>query len=261
MEYKKLALVPADFLQSHTSASANSAIENPNVKNVSLLDREIQDVLKQDLPEDKKAILYEQLVHRFNAYYRKAIAPREIEVKDVSKPTASSTFSPNSSDSVTSTISSNIGVSDQLKSEIFKSIAPQQKKKAELVLEYIHRNPNVLKSNERGNIVFKGVSYPGSSIVDLFADMLRPKSRKTASDPDGLLIFYKALAELNVPETYIVNQKRLANLREFRNSTPASSDVVDTPGSFKSVSGSSKRKLKKQLDSVRKQLQWENSPR
>lgn len=80
----------------------------------------------------------------------------------------------------------------------------------QLLLYLVWANKSKIHWDNEGIVIIDNEKIPGSNIVDLINDSLRPLKR---SDPIGLDRFAKALKDIKVPVTYIGNTKR----REFIN--------------------------------------------
>ena len=64
-----------------------------------------------------------------------------------------------------------------------------------------------------GQLVFRGITVPGTNMVDLVNHSLRQRKK---FNPEGWELFSKALAHLNVPEGIVRNGNRTVLVREYK---------------------------------------------
>lgn len=106
--------------------------------------------------------------------------------------------------------------------QVMESVPRTMRKKAERLLNTMKRNPDLLRWNERGEIVHQGQVVKNSNLVDLVNDVLR--KRKRAGTPPGWKPFASALGHANVPRDLIGHPDRWNYIRSQNEATPANAD-------------------------------------
>ena len=101
------------------------------------------------------------------------------------------------------------GLSDDV---ILQAMAKNHKTKARALLGHI-RNDGGLTWNQKGEIVYGGVKVAGSHITDLVKDTMRPYSNFT---PMGREVFYRALADMNIPRGLINRQGGVLDVEVYK---------------------------------------------
>lgn len=81
------------------------------------------------------------------------------------------------------------------------------------IMGIIKKAPEILRWNEKGNIIYKGQQIEGSNISDLLNDVL---VRRKSFTPQGQASFLDALNDMNVPESLLSNTDRRADLRKVK---------------------------------------------
>ena len=84
-----------------------------------------------------------------------------------------------------------------------------------MLLEKIKENPEVMKWDEKGQLIVEGKAIPGSHISDLIKDSLKT-GKASARGPLGWERFTQGLAKMNAPEHLLRNAQRKSALREFK---------------------------------------------
>ena len=135
----------------------------------------------------------------------------------------------------------------------------------------ISSSKNKISWEDDGTVVIDNEKIPGSNIVDLVNDLLRPLKR---NEPIGWENFAKALKDIKIPLTYIGNPKRTAFINKLKLSdlggyttdeeftTPTNKQAVKLPhkqqlkenSTDDEISASSTTKYRKKL---RNKLDWE----
>ena len=80
--------------------------------------------------------------------------------------------------------------------DILTTLPQKFKRKGEALLSLIEKQPDLLKWNDKGEIIYKGDIIKSSHIADLVKSAVVPKVRGGAT---GISIFSKALGDMNVP--------------------------------------------------------------
>lgn len=100
--------------------------------------------------------------------------------------------------------------------EIISAIPKQYRRDATTILQHMKREPSITWS-ARGELIISGKIIPNTHLVDLLKDAFH---KYKDFEPEGLLPFYKALAESNVPSGLIKHIKRRTLLESFKNPKP-----------------------------------------
>ncbi|KAF8797302.1 hypothetical protein HNY73_001582 [Argiope bruennichi] len=170
MEYtKKMVLIPEDRAEF--------------VDHLSDLDTKMQNILKKkDLSESEKVNQYLQILQKFV----KIQQPQQEKELENQEP---ETISEIKEDAITT--------------RILQSAPVKYLNTAKNILDFLKANHSILSWTPEGEIVYKGQRIPRTSIVNLFTDLLRNRKKS----PKGFKEFQAAIKEMNMPPTYIVNQK------------------------------------------------------
>ncbi|KAH9645925.1 hypothetical protein HF086_011387 [Spodoptera exigua] len=97
--------------------------------------------------------------------------------------------------------------------QIISLIPKTYNKKGESLLNLIGISKSKLRWDNEGTVIIDNEKNPGSNIVDLINDSLRPLKK---SDPVGWDRFAKALKDIKVPLTYIGNPKRCEFINQLQ---------------------------------------------
>ena len=90
---------------------------------------------------------------------------------------------------------------------ILKSVPKGSQNEAKLLLDHLKLQPNIIKWNNIGEMVFHDEVIDGSNITDLILESVT--NRKQSNIPTMFKsIFLKALAKTNVPSRWIKNKKQ-----------------------------------------------------
>lgn len=181
MEFsKKFVLVPESDFSKHT----------PSKKQLSEFDKEMQKVLNSDLQDFEKLQLYYDLLKRkMNLQdFNPPLKIDATEKDETSKPVKDGTLenSTNSEDN------------------ILKMIPIGVQKQAEQLLQYLKTYPNILRWNDRGEIIYKDQLIPKSNLTDLISLILT--QRKSYKHLFGRDEFLKALNSTNTPKLFFKNK-------------------------------------------------------
>ena len=106
------------------------------------------------------------------------------------------------------------------------------------ILDHLRDHKDVLSWNDRGEIVYKGRVILGSNLTDLLKDSQR---RYKNLDPYGDREFYRAWAELNIPEGLLGNDERKTEVRHHKN-FPRDHYIPPPPGIPQKVVAKKKKK-------------------
>lgn len=280
---KKMLLIEPSLIE---RLNQHSNVDNP----IARLETEMKNVLNANMDDRKKSILYLQILSRYLHLVEKERQPFEIPIisknielsddsvkgntsyKNKNTDTQGSVVAQTSDEEEkyeesTTSYGSPLYSTNQILSLIPKSYT----KKGELLLNLISSSKNKISWEDDGTVVIDNEKIPGSNIVDLVNDLLRPLKR---NEPIGWENFAKALKDIKIPLTYIGNPKRTAFINKLKLSdlggyttdeeftTPTNKQAVKLPhkqqlkenSTDDEISASSTTKYRKKL---RNKLDWE----
>ncbi|CAH0730640.1 unnamed protein product, partial [Brenthis ino] len=240
--------------------------ENKVNSNLSRLDIEMQNIMNSKTEDRKKWMLYLQTLQRYLHFTEEDRQPLRL-------PIYSNTSNEDSNESkiVFKNKDSDLkrivnaeallGENGSIKSEendtnplytptqILSLIPKTYNKKGQLLLNLVGTNKSKIHWDNEGTVIIDNEKIPGSNIVDLINDSLRPLKK---SDPIGWDRFAKALKDIKVPLTYIGNPKRCEFINQLQaNDLKITSEIEDQE--FSTPSSEDKRSLNK----IRRKLEWE----
>ena len=221
---KKMVLVPEHTLE--RLQQRQNVNTPPLTTRLNGLDHDIQDVLKDDkISEDEKVRQYSQALQNYLTYYNQRkdqpinvkIQPPPVPVKQPDHEEKPQEVQPS-------------GQADQAESdpgttierEIIQVLPKTLKDRGKMLMEKIKENPEVMKWDDRGQLVFEGKPLKGSHISDLIKDSLR--STKKLTPPLGYDRFTQGLAKMNAPDHLVGNKKRKTALRNMKAGIQQKSD-------------------------------------
>ena len=79
-------------------------------------------------------------------------------------------------------------------------------KQASLLLNHINKHSNIIRWNDKGEVVHNGIVLPQSNIVDLVTDLVRNRVKSQALPYKDH--FIQILHEINTPSEWMKNRKR-----------------------------------------------------
>ena len=97
---------------------------------------------------------------------------------------------------------------DPIEEEVIGSVPRTYQNKASLLVKKWKRN-GVLGWNKEGNLMYNGEVIPGTNIVDIVNDVVRPRSKNP--QPKGWDLVAQGIKATNVPLELIGNSKRYVN--------------------------------------------------
>ena len=217
-----MVLVPENALERlQQRQKVNTA---PLTARLNVLDHTIQDVLKSDeLTEDEKVRQYSQTLQNYLTYYQQRKG-QPINVK-LDQPLTIKQTAP--VEKPQEPQEEHIPeVLDTVERDILSALPKSLKSRGKLLIDKIRENPEVMKWDNRGQLIFEDQPLPGSHIVDLVGDILRDRK---GTDPVGWEVFTRGLAKMNAPETFVRNERRRNALREFKSGTGNLEAFLPTP--------------------------------
>ena len=102
---------------------------------------------------------------------------------------------------------------DKIEAEILRALPKNLKQRGKLLIDKIKEHPDVMKWDQRGQLIYQDQPLTGSHVVDLVGDMLRPRK---GFDPVGWETFAQGLAKMNTPEDLVRNQARRVVVRNYK---------------------------------------------
>lgn len=216
---KKMLLIDPDTL-----GRIQQRAENPVNNTISSLDQEMERILTlKHLTDDEKWLKYKQVLARFLHFTNESRNPIAIPIVSVN-----SNVKENKDIQNELTGKQNISeeeeeaqVKDFIKIQTLKSVPKKSQNITELLYDTLN-NSDIIKWNVLGSVSVHGEKLFGSSIIDLISDVVR---NRRDSSPPGWETFAGVLAELNIPQEYILNVKR----REFIQQLHSKASTPITP--------------------------------
>ena len=199
---KRMVLVPEHVADNTTQ---RKPLIPPLTAQVNYLDSEMDSLLRrQDLTQDDKANMYNQILQRYLTYYDKrmsqpvrvsvvppkpVVTPKPVETEDAKTPeTAELALS---------------GLPGEIESDILECVPPTMKARARQLVKKLKDNKDLVGWNDKAQLVFEGRLIPGSNVIDLVNDVLR---HRKDFNPPGWQVFAKVLRNVNVPEGIVRNE-------------------------------------------------------
>lgn len=194
---------------------------NATFNNLSNLDEEMHKVLTTRLEDREKWSLYLQTLQRYLYFVGKDRKPLELPIMsfDESEKTKKEDVTSKMLDRKDTSKETDVhppGVSDAYTKIQLLQLLPQSYKfKGELLLDILLKNKDKIYWNNNGTVFIDNKEIVNSNIVDLLGDVVRPLKN---SSPAGWPHFALALRDLQVPLSYIGNQKRATYINVIKNS-------------------------------------------
>lgn len=185
MEFSKYLLVSENDFNRHV----------PTKTQLSEFDKEMEKILRSKLTDSEKIKLYYTLLRKkadlieFNQPY--------LPMKNDDEISEPSSLDPTPEQKVLTPKLENDTV---ILNSVSSSIRPQ----ATQLLDYLKTSPDLLKWNERGEIIYKNNLIPNSNLSDLITLIL--SQRKSLNHIIGKRQFLSVLDEINVPRLFIKNK-------------------------------------------------------
>ncbi|CAH1240718.1 Hypp6074 [Branchiostoma lanceolatum] len=220
---KKMALVPQELL---TTIQAKQQEEmSPLVKTTVSLDDDMKTILsRQDIPDDQKAVLYQQLLQRYLTYRDKR-RTEPVSVRLLSSPTTTDTVPSTDGktiDSSPTNVTRSVSSSEKDKA-ILGAFPKTMKSRARQILDTIKdKGGDVIGYDDQGQLLFNKQVVPGSNVSDLIRDTLQ---RRKGFNPIGWRSFARGLARINAPEAAIRHPTRLAMIQRHKSHAALGKDL------------------------------------
>ena len=243
--FKRMVLVPEGML--NTIQQYQQQQITPETKNLVRLDNQMETILQDKTQsDDDKAREFSQYLQRYLTMYDK------VKTRSLPSSLEQAAMENTENEARAEAIATEDGTT-RTEQEIIDSVPVTFKSRAQNLLRKLKSHPDKISWDDHSQLVLDGTTVPGSNMVDLVNDVLRP--RKNFS-PKGYEAFVQGLAEINTPEDFIRNEARRKLLLEYRDNrmgrspmarreeeTPAVRSFFPTPPSSGSPSTKKRRRL------------------
>ena len=183
--YKKFALVPENVISKHV----------PSLEQLSELDNEMQNILQnKNLSDYEKVQRYYGVLQKKFSMENYNVPHIAVQESEKHHPEKEVKLEPHKKPS------------NLFKEIIIKSVHKPFQKKAEVLLELLKNQPDVINWNEKGELLYKGRHIEKSNVADLFHYIFSPTSK---SSPIGKHEFLNAFDDLNIPKHFIKNRSMI----------------------------------------------------
>ena len=159
---------------------------------------DMKDALENDsLPEDVKADKYTKSLNHFDTFkqkveHRRLFPENQFQTK---------------SDVVNKDALDDYGdMNGRIHQQIMDTVPKTYQKQASLLLNHINKHSNIIRWNDKGEVVHNGNVLPQSNIVDLVTDLVRNRVKSQALPYKDH--FIQILHEINTPSEWMKNRKR-----------------------------------------------------
>ena len=204
-----MVLVPEGML--NTIQQYQQQQITPETKNLVRLDNQMETILKDESrPTDEKARQFSQHLQRYLTMYDKTKTPNQIVEQPMVTDSEQETLSP---------------IITHAEQDILETVPPSFKTRAQNLLKKLKSHPDEVSWDSKSQLILNGKTLPGTNIVDLVNDAIRPRKNFT---PRGYEEFVQGLAQINTPEDLVKNDARRRLLLEYRDN-PRESPREETP--------------------------------
>ncbi|XP_057299226.1 uncharacterized protein LOC130629866 [Hydractinia symbiolongicarpus] len=193
-------------------------------------DREMKDVWNRpELSDDEKVKQYTKEMNTFKTFHDTLTAPRPMEVKfDVNNNSSKNNNKDNNTVEKDKKLHVAATAADASAAKalqprpppsteyVISNLPKSMKKTAGLLEQYLRQYSDRVAWNERGELIYRGDIIRGSNVSDLFRNILTKTGKHDKSGTLPTSTFTKILAELNVPEEWIRNEKQLNLYHAYR---------------------------------------------
>lgn len=207
---KKMVLVPEQALERLRQREKIQTA--PLTSRLNRLDHQMEDVLNStELSDEEKVKHYSQKLQNYLTYYNQR---KDEPMKIKFEATPEHQNEPGEGEEKPPAPEApRLEVQDKIERNIVSSLPKTLKNCGKLLIEKIKENPEIMKWDSRGQLVFEDRPLAGSHIIDLIGDFMRERK---GVDPIGWQVFARGLAKMNAPEDLVRNERRRGALREFK---------------------------------------------
>lgn len=224
---KKMAIVPADILNTIRGKQRYADTQNPEIKHMIELDKEMQSILHKDGVDDyEKALLYNQVLGKYlqhNSDQRYASTPPEVSQTKDSINSLTNQSSPSNVTQPGAVVDET--VSGEIEDIMNLSVPKTLRSKAAALIKHFRKNN--ITWDDKGTIAISGKSLDGSNIIDIVNSAVR--TRKTSKSPEGEDILLQHLKTTNTPKEIIGNKEWLHTLDSSLSAMSSNTPVQSTP--------------------------------
>jgi len=204
---RKMVLVPEQTLE--RLKQREKVQTAPLTSNLSRLDHQMEELLNNHaISDEEKVKRYSQALQNYLIYYNQ----RKDEPMKITFQHPQESYQ-NHEEEEKLEVQPRQELPDTIERDIVNALPKTLKNRGKLLIDKIKENPDVMKWDKRGQLVFEDRPLPGSHIVDLIGDFMRERK---GIDPIGWEIFARGLAKMNAPEDLVRNERRRGALREFK---------------------------------------------
>lgn len=190
---KKMILISPDVLERLHQENSTPTISETVM---SSLDKDMHQILRSNISDHDKWSNYQQILQRYLHFAQDQRQPISLPIVEndtmpVVKHVDTKQFIPTSS------------LKRVDAQHIISSLPTTFQKRGEQLINTIK---NDVTWDEQGVVYINGQQVPGSNVIDLISDVIRPRK---LSNPAGWEQFADYLKRANVPREYIGNERRL----------------------------------------------------
>jgi hypothetical protein len=179
---KKMLLVDPRMMERLQQQQQTAPIRNIALNSMNQMNQNMEAALADpNMSDTDKVHVYNQTLARHNVIEDKLHHQQEEQQQQQTQP-----------------------VYDPIEEDIIYSVPKSMRNKAARLVRRIKAG-QLIRWNERGELIYKGQVYPGTNVSDLINDVLR--NRKTFQ-PQGWNVFAEGLHDMNVPMDLVGNQER-----------------------------------------------------
>lgn len=174
---------------------------NPEKVEMERSEAEMENIWDKQLPIDEKIRLFTEELNNLKKRYEKLKRPRGnfIEKANNKKEKEKEDMSPT------------------MEENLLKSLPTMSRNNGTILLDHLKKYPKILSWSDNGEVSFKGDLIPGSNLTDLISSVTT--NRKSNTPLLAQTIFLKALAETNIPESWIKNKMNRKLLQSYKSLT------------------------------------------
>jgi hypothetical protein len=222
---EKLVLVPERQLK--RTQQETQSVSHPVTRQVLDLDREIEELLRRDLPADEKLKRYSVILERYLEYQKQLRLEGQqpvtvrVEEKESTSP-SQSRDAKTLEQAVEAAASTSPEVSYQ---SITRALPKPYRSKGDRLLQYMQNNSDI-NWNSQGQLLQSGRVVPDTNIVDLVYDAVSPHPSREKALP-GIEVFHRLLQDSNVPAT-LLSKSTLSRIKSTAAEPPSPPSTPQT---------------------------------
>ena len=238
---KKLALIDPDLLtnlltQLKTSVQPQPPV-NPTLREMGRLDNKMENILETS-SEDARDTLgkYNNALQAFMVHNDKYKNTPIYPPVAIAKPDTEQVSEDRVDDR------------DTRANEILATIPKPYRAKAGLLLQHIKNNYSKIGWDSTGQVTVRGYPLPGTNIVDIVHDLVRPRK---VNPPPGIYPAVAALKESNLPREAVGNKNRVHLFDKSFDTSLDKSIVASKPSGLPAIPETKKKRV---ISTPRKKL-------